>query len=159
MDRRRSHARYTAAWRLACFIGSVGIIYFAFGQLMAEGDISVPGGGSIYGNSATDASPSSSTDSGSAGGSALGRTDDSSKATAPLDGGATQVDLASRMNSSDASAVSDDTKGVCCQRPWNGSKAPMVHLCLSGRCGSGRGAGAGSPGAPAVAAAGCTAVD
>ena len=92
MDRRRSQARYTAAWRLTCFLGSLGIIYFAVGQLMADGDIGVPGGGSYSSISAT-ANPESSTGSSSFVGSGDGLTDGSAGATAPVESGAAQVSL------------------------------------------------------------------
>ena len=92
MDRRRSQARYTAAWRLTCFLGSLGIIYFAIGQLMADGDIGVSGGG-IYHSTGATAVTDSSAGSGGVVGSGDGRTDDSVKATAPLESGAAQVDV------------------------------------------------------------------
>lgn len=92
MDRRHSHARYTAAWRLACFAGSLGIIYFAVGQLISDGDIGVPGGSSRSHLRDSEALPGGSGGSSSGGGN-------SNTVTVALDNDAAQQVAAAMIGS------------------------------------------------------------
>lgn len=88
MDRRRAHARYTAAWRLTVFAGSLAIMYFAIGQLMSDGDIGRPEAG--FGGP-RDVAPLSSGGSSGGGGSATsGGNDAATTVTAAVDSEAAQ---------------------------------------------------------------------